>query len=90
MSYRLKKSTCLFFVLWLIFTLSACTEARQPELDAVVRATLDNGLRVVIVPNNLAPVVTAVMNYLVGSNEAPRDFLSRRMPWNHNNQDILL
>ncbi len=41
---------------------------------AVVRATLANGLRVVIVPNDLAPVVTTEMNYLVGSDEAPDGF----------------
>jgi len=40
----------------------------------VVRATLSNGLQVVIVPNHLAPVVTTVMNYKVGSNEAPKGF----------------
>jgi zinc protease len=40
----------------------------------VVRETLKNGLRVVIVPNRLAPVVTTVMNYQVGSNEAPAGF----------------
>jgi len=48
-----------------------------PEPDtatSVVRATLDNGLRVVIVGNGLAPVVTTEMNYLVGSNEAPDGF----------------
>ncbi|MHB8715806.1 MAG: M16 family metallopeptidase [Sulfuricaulis sp.] len=40
----------------------------------VTRATLDNGLRVVIVRDTLAPVVTTVVNYLVGSNEAPDGF----------------
>src|SRR5271154_470659 len=40
----------------------------------VLRATLKNGLRVVIVRNPLAPVVTTVVNYEVGSNEAPDGF----------------
>ncbi len=40
----------------------------------VLRATLKNGLQVVIVRNTLAPVVTTEMNYLVGSNEAPAGF----------------
>ncbi len=40
----------------------------------VMRATLKNGLRVVIVRNDLAPVVTTMVNYLVGSNEAPVGF----------------
>jgi zinc protease len=40
----------------------------------VLRATLPNGLRVVIVPNSLAPVVTTELNYLAGSNDAPADF----------------
>jgi zinc protease len=40
----------------------------------VLRATLANGLRVVIVENPLAPVVTTEVNYLVGSNEAPEGF----------------
>jgi zinc protease len=35
---------------------------------------LENGLRVVIVRDTLAPVVTTVMNYEVGSNEAPEGF----------------
>jgi zinc protease len=35
---------------------------------------LENGLRVVIVRNTLAPVVATSMNYLVGSDEAPAGF----------------
>jgi zinc protease len=42
--------------------------------DGTVRETLGNGLRVVIVPDDLAPVATVVVNYLVGSNEAPAGF----------------
>lgn len=47
--------------------------ASTPGTD-VLRATLHNGLRVVIVRNTLAPVVTTQINYLVGSNEAPAGF----------------
>jgi zinc protease len=40
----------------------------------VTRVTLANGLQVVIVRNPIAPVVATVVNYEVGSNEAPRGF----------------
>jgi len=40
----------------------------------VLRAELPNGLRVVIVRNPLAPVVTTVINYEVGSDETPAGF----------------
>ncbi len=40
----------------------------------MLRATLENGLRVVIVRNTLAPVVSVVVNYLAGSDEAPVGF----------------
>ena len=42
--------------------------------DQVLRATLDNGLRVIIVRNTLAPVAATAVNYLVGSDEAPDGF----------------
>jgi zinc protease len=42
--------------------------------DEVVRLTLPNGLRVVVVPDRLAPVVATVVNDLVGSNQAPPGF----------------
>lgn len=45
-----------------------------PATTGVLQATLDNGLRVVIVPNRLAPVVTTEINYLVGSDQAPAGF----------------
>ncbi len=50
------------------------TPTRATAAVDVVRATLANGLRVVIVPNDLAPVVTTEVNYLVGSDEAPDGF----------------
>jgi zinc protease len=40
----------------------------------VLRATLDNGLQVVVVRSPLAPVATVMMNYRVGSREAPEAF----------------
>ncbi len=42
--------------------------------DSALRATLPNGLRVVIVRDRLAPVVTTEINYLAGSNDAPAGF----------------
>lgn len=44
----------------------------QPQ--EVLRATLENGLRVVIVRNTLAAAVTTAVNYLVGGDDAPEGF----------------
>lgn len=52
-------------------TSASVTVAQTP---GVLRTTLDNGLRVVIVPDRLAPVVTTELAYLVGSNDAPPGF----------------
>jgi len=48
-------------------------EARGDDAG-ILRATLANGLRVVIVRNALAPVVATSINYLTGSDEAPAGF----------------
>ena len=48
--------------------------AETASAEEVLREMLKNGLRVVIVQNALAPVVTTQVNYLVGSNEAPPGF----------------
>jgi len=60
----------------LILSLLICfVPVTLPAADKdVLRASLANGLRVVIVKNALAPVVTTEVNYLVGSNEAPEGF----------------
>jgi zinc protease len=66
---------------WLIALLTFGSVAAPPravvaaaESQTILRATLDNGLKVVIVRNPLAPVASLVMNYRVGSNEAPPGF----------------
>ena len=53
---------------------AVCTRvhAQAPaDRSGVTRATLKNGMRVVIIRNSLAPVVTVEANFLVGGNETP-------------------
>lgn len=57
--------------------LAAMTVANASAQDAVkgvVRETLANGLRVVVIHNPLAPVATVQMNFMVGGNETPPGF----------------
>jgi len=54
--------------------LSMAVFATRAAGSDILRETLPNGLRVVIVSNTLAPVVTTEINYLAGSNEAPDGF----------------
>ncbi|HWP58495.1 MAG TPA: pitrilysin family protein [Candidatus Acidoferrales bacterium] len=68
---RWKRLFSLFASLALVFNAAAGRAAAEPD---VLRATLANGLSVVIVRNDLAPVVTTQVNYLVGSNESPPGF----------------
>jgi zinc protease len=65
------KTTQLLLIV--IFSLGIFSHP-APAAEDIVRATLKNGLRVVIVKNTLAPVVTTEVNYLVGSDEAPEGF----------------
>ncbi len=66
-------------VLLASFILLPSADAASSHLEArpdtgVLRATLSNGLRVIIVHNALAPVAATAVNYLVGSDEAPSGF----------------
>jgi zinc protease len=54
--------------------LAADAPAAAAQQGNVTRATLDNGLRVVIVRDTLAPMVTTQITYLAGSYEAPTGF----------------
>ncbi len=47
---------------------------RASAESEVLRAKLANGLRVIIVRNPIAPVVTTEVNYIVGSTESPKGF----------------
>ena len=62
----------LSFLLPVILLVFAPTGITAQAND-VTRATLDNGLRVVIIRDALAPVATLEVNYLVGANEVPID-----------------
>lgn len=53
---------------------STPANSSQHQGSQVLRATLDNGLHVVIVHDELAPMVTTQITYKAGSYEAPKGF----------------
>jgi zinc protease len=59
-------------VLTFVFSLTPSIAAPAPT--DVVRATLNNGLRVVVVRDRIAPVVTVEDNILAGADETPAGF----------------
>ncbi len=69
---NLKRLLPLLFLLP-VFEASLCAASPTEQMN-VVRTTLPNGLRVVIIRNSLAPVVTVEMNFLVGGDETPAGF----------------
>ncbi|HXW74837.1 MAG TPA: pitrilysin family protein [Steroidobacteraceae bacterium] len=76
---RWRAATVLLAALTVLFAAGAAAAAPQVQsatdaASGALRATLGNGLRVVIVRNSLAPVVATSVNYLVGSDEAPAGF----------------
>ncbi len=72
----MKKILLVFMAFFLISPMMMAKQqgVKNDNSETVLRHTLKNGLRVVIIRNPLAPVVTTEMNYLVGSNEAPKGF----------------
>src|SRR6201996_7946102 len=66
---QMRKLSKLFFGLLLLSAVASAADS-----DSVLRATLSNGLRVIIVRNTLAPVVATSVNYLTGSVETPPGF----------------
>ena len=54
--------------------MAATTAASAVPSSNVLRATLDNGLRVVIVHDSLAPMVTTQITYLAGGYQTPQGF----------------
>jgi len=67
------RAPVVWMILSLLGALSASPFARAADSE-VGRATLANGLRVIVVRNPLAPVVATSVNYLVGSAETPPGF----------------
>ncbi len=72
----LAAATCLALSVAAPAFAQGAAPADQPiaQPGGVLRATLSNGLRVVVVPDKLAPVVTTELSYLAGSNDAPAGF----------------
>src|SRR5579871_6951479 len=58
----------------LVFVAVFGQESQQKSDLTISRTTLDNGMRVVIIRDSLAPVVTVEDNFLVGANETPEGF----------------
>ena len=68
--FRFAVFPCSIFAL--LLTAAAGSGATLP----VTRATLSNGLQVIVVHDPLAPVVTTVMNYRIGGDDEPIDGLA--------------
>ena len=71
---RSKSSLILTLLMLLIASTELVVPASASDDSAVTRATLPNGMRLVIIRNTLAPVVTVEANFLVGGDETPAGF----------------
>lgn len=68
------RASLLFLTPFLLVGFGSHLRAQNDRANNVTRATLDNGLRVVIIRDPLAPVATIEDNYLVGGSETPAGF----------------
>ncbi len=66
-----RRLTVSFLIAFLSFAAAPLVRAADAP---PTRATLPNGMRVVIIRNTLAPVVTVEANFMVGGNETPEGF----------------
>ena len=69
----MKRSSSLRLLLVALLSLIAAPLSRAAD-EPPTRATLPNGMRVVIIRNTLAPVATVEANYMVGGDETPDGF----------------
>ena len=77
MTAHFKKSSTLLLVSFFSSALIFSSRAGSTEIpggENVLRTTLTNGLQVIVVRNTIAPVVTTMVNYRVGSDETPAGF----------------
>jgi zinc protease len=72
-SFRRLLRVALFLVMSSVILTSASSAQPAAQGD-VLKATLSNGLRVIVVRNTIAPVVSTVMTYLVGSRDDPASY----------------
>src|SRR6185437_15788127 len=73
-AFVFKRSIAPFFAAMFFGVGAIAATNSLPNPPDVLRATLTNGMQVIIVHNPLAPVATTVINYRVGSDEAPAGF----------------
>ena len=72
---RVKLIRTLSICAFVLISAAALSAQEKPAATSdVTRATLDNGLRIVIVRDPLAPVVSVEENYIAGGDETPAGF----------------
>jgi zinc protease len=65
------KATFIILLITAVSALSGCSSDTQIERDNIEFATLDNGMEVAVITNELAPTVTQMLWYKIGSADEP-------------------